>query len=154
MSHRLLQVAFIPLGAAIVLASCVRGGASETPPPARPELPPSKIDLSGTIAASGTEPAWSLTINGTTLTLRRPGDVDLVGTAPGAVMSLGQAHWNAVTADGHTFTATIYSSYCTDAQGRQLPFTAEIDVVTTVLSGCASMGKAPVGPAAATAAES
>ena len=117
MSKQLLIAALVPLGAALILASCTRD--EEGPAPA-PSHPPSKIDISGVITARGDDPAWSLTIDGTTLTLKREGEADVVATAEGATIEPGQAQWQAISPDNQVFTVTLYSSFCDNTPSLSL----------------------------------
>lgn len=146
MSKQLLIAALIPFGAAVILGSCARK--DDTPPPT-PEPPPSKMDISGVITAKGADPSWTLTIDGTTLTLKRDGEADVVATSEGATIQPGQAQWQAISPDNYVFTVTLYSSFCDDnPEQKQMPYTAEVDVTTDVLHGCATKVSGPARPAA------
>lgn len=110
-----------------------------------PALPPDRLDISRPIKAQGTDPAWALAINGKSLTLTRPDAPPVTAQASRPVTQVGQARWEARSDDGHGFTVTLYSSPCTDRLGKATyTMTAEVDLVSTVLNGCAARtGAAP-----------
>lgn len=108
------------------------------PPPA--DAPPigSTADYSRPITALGTEPFWSVRIDGTQLTLTRPDGPELVTTAPGAAISPGRASWTARSADGQTLSVTLKASVCSDGMSdRSYPMTAEAALGAEILRGCA-----------------
>jgi uncharacterized membrane protein len=133
------------LSAALLLMGCQPqapdGKAAEPPADAPPAAaaPVSSMDISKPISALGTEPFWSVTVDGTALTLKRPDAADLAFTAPGAAMQPGRATWIAKAADGTQLTLTIYASDCSDGMSdRKYPWVAEVAVLNETLRGCAN----------------
>ncbi|MEW5687543.1 MAG: hypothetical protein AB1942_21725 [Pseudomonadota bacterium] len=107
-------------------------------PAAAPPPTGSSMDLSKPITALGTEPFWSVVVDGTTLTLKRPDAPDKAFTAPGAVIQPGRATWVAKAADGAQLTLTLYGGECGDGMSdRRYPWTAEVAVLDQALRGCA-----------------
>lgn len=96
-------------------------------------------DFSKPMYARGADPAWGLRIQGTTLTLSRGGQPDVVVTAPGAVIEPNKASWTATLPDGQTMTATLYTSDCIDpVSGATYLFSAEVSLPgSSPLAGCA-----------------
>lgn len=101
--------------------------------------PPSIVDVRGPIRAVGTEPFWSLGIDGTSFRLERPDKPALVATSAGAALASGQAVWVARTADGQQMTVTIRFSQCSDGMSdRKYPMSAEVVLLNESLFGCAA----------------
>jgi uncharacterized membrane protein len=129
--------------AALLLAAC---GSREpvnasADPNARPPPPaPTAADFSQDMTARGNEPFWALKMQGTTFTLVRPGETDVVFQAPGATIVPGMGKWSARAADGRTLDVTLYVSDCSDGMSDQrYPMSAELTLANeTTLSGCAA----------------
>jgi len=134
-----------PVLAALLLAACQPQDptGSPAPPPADAPVSPAPAtarisDFSQPITVLGTEPFWSLRIDGTTFTLRGLDRPDLVATAPGAAIQSGRATWIAKSADGRQLTVTLYVSECSDGMSdRKYPMTAEVVLRDETLRGCA-----------------
>ncbi len=134
--------------AALVLCACQpqeRAGAPASPPADTPG-PPSKApppavrvsDFSQPMKAVGTEPFWSLAIDGTSFRLTGVDRTELVATAPGAAIQPGRAVWVARAEDGRQMTVTLYVSECSDGMSdRTYPMTAEVVLLNETLRGCA-----------------
>ena len=138
------HIAPIALASLGMLCACARSAAqpAETaaaaPPPA-PAASGSAMDISKPITALGTEPFWSLKIEGMRFRLSRPSQPDLTAEAPGAQMSPGRAVWEAKAADGQTLKVTIYNGDCSDGMSdRRYPMAAEIQLGQETLRGCAA----------------
>lgn len=127
------------------LSAC---GGSDTDPNAPKPHPDNASNFSQPIDARGGDPVWELKIRGQQLTLNRPNQPDLVGTAPGAVIDPHSAAWTATLPSGQTMKVSVYASACTDlASGTSYPFSAEVLLPNAApLNGCATT------PAAAAAA--
>src|SRR5690349_14376124 len=96
---------------ALTLTACSRPPPEPAPPARSAPAPPAAArvqDYSRPITARGNEPFWALTLVGTQLTLKRPGQPDTVFIAPGAQITPGQARWTATSADGRTLTLTLF----------------------------------------------
>lgn len=110
-------------------------------PAATPAAPPKGIvsDFSKPLDAHGTEPFWTLTIRGTTLTLTRPNQPALGAVAPGVLVQPNQATWTGKTADGREMKVIFYSSTCSDGMSdRTYAYSAEVDLPgESPLTGCA-----------------
>ena len=117
-----------------ILAACSKG-AGETPPP----VEPAAANFHQNFDARGADPVWGLTIRGRQLTLSRPGQPDVVATAPGLVIQTDQASWTAAIGDGRTIKVALYASSCSSGSDEATyPFAAEVDITgETPLGGCA-----------------
>jgi uncharacterized membrane protein len=126
---------------ALTLTACSRPPPEPAPPARSAPAPPAAArvqDYSRPITARGNEPFWALTLVGTQLTLKRPGQPDTVFIAPGAQITPGQARWTATSADGRTLTLTLFQSACSDGMSElSYPMTAEVAVDGGTLDGCA-----------------
>lgn len=140
----------IALAAALVSLSACQPQAPDGDPAKPPEdAPPAaaaapsppvdgSMDISKPISALGTEPFWSVTVDGTTLTLKRPDAPDKPFEAPGAAIQPGRATWIAKAADGAQLTLTIYAGQCSDGMSdRSYPWVAEVALLDEALRGCA-----------------
>jgi uncharacterized membrane protein len=130
------------LALSLAVAGCGRPAsqaAAPTAPAAGPAARPGNtMDISHPIFANGTEPFWALTIDGQRFRLSRPGQPDLVATAPGAAITSGRATWVAM-APGAQMTVTLYASDCSDGMSdRRYPMAAEVVVLNETLRGCAA----------------
>jgi uncharacterized membrane protein len=131
---------------AFALAAC--GGSDEpTNPGPAPDV---AMNLSQPIDVRGTDPAWGLKIRGVQFTLTQPNQPDIVATAPGAVITPGQASWTAAMPDGRAMKISLYASPCSDGGGdAKYSFSAEVVLPdSSPLTGC---GGPPVAPRAAAA---
>jgi len=128
----------ILLAAALALSAC---GGSDKDPGLAPAAPDTAANFNQPLDARGADPAWGLTIRGLQFTLQRPNQPDLVGAAPGAVIDAHSASWTATLADKQTMRVSLYASPCKDrATGLVYPFSAEVQLPSGPLTGCA--GKA------------
>jgi uncharacterized membrane protein len=126
---------------ALALAAC--GGADKDPnaPVATPDV---ASNFSQPLDARGTDPDWGLKIRGQQLILDRPGQPDVTATAPGAVIQAHTASWNGKLPDGQAVTVSLYASPCSEgASAATYPFTAEVVLPDSTLSGCAGKPAAP-----------
>jgi len=126
----------IPL---LALALCACGKAEEPQPPAPP--PDAVIDVRRPMDASGLDPAWALKIRGLQFTVDRPGEPQIVATAPGAVIQPGKVSWTATTPDGHSLKVNLYSSPCSDGASEvQYSYSAEVTLPDgSLLAGCGAL---------------
>lgn len=126
--------------AALALAACQQE-AAEAPPPAAsaPPPPPAVSDFGQPMTARGNEPFWAVRVEGTRLTLLRPGEPEAAFTAPGMAASPGQATWDAKAADGQTLTLTLRVTECSDGMSDlSYPMAAEVEVAGRLMTGCAA----------------
>jgi uncharacterized membrane protein len=132
--------------ALFALAAC---GPKPAPPAAPAPVRVASGDFSKPMEARGTEPFWALSIQGTTLTLTRPGQPVITAIAPGAVIQPNQASWTGKMADGQALKVTLYASACSDGMSdHAYGFAAEVVLAgESPLSGCAD--KAAAMPKAA-----
>ena len=129
--------------AALLLTACgqrepVNAAADPNARPPPPVL--SATDFSQDMTARGNEPFWALKMKGTTFTLVRPGEPDVIFEAPGSTIVPGMGKWSAKAADGRTLDVTLYVSNCSDGMSDQrYPMSAELTLANeTTLSGCAA----------------
>ena len=123
--------------ATLALSAC--GKAQEPMPPGPP--PDAVIDASKPMDAVGIDPAWGLKIRGLQFTLDRPGQPQIVATAPGAVIQSGKASWDAATVDGHSLKVSLYSSICSDGVSEvRYSYSAEVTLPDgSLLAGCGAL---------------
>ena len=126
----------------IVVPLALLGACGGKPPAAQapaPAAPGALSDFSKPIDVRGTEPFWNLTIRGGTLTLTRPDQPAVVGTAPGAVIQPSEARWTGKTAEGAELTVALYASPCSDGTSdHSYPWSAEVELAgQSPLNGCA-----------------
>ena len=123
----------------LLLAACQPKPAEEKAAPAALAPAARVSDFSQPMTARGNEPFWAVTIEGVTLTLKRPDRPDLVATAPGAAIEPGQATWVAKSADGQQLTVTLRLSECSDGMSDlKYPMAAEVALLNETLHGCAA----------------
>ena len=140
MKHHLLPLVLL------ALAACQPqdpNGKAAPPPAEAPAAAPvaenAPSDFSKPMTARGTEPFWSLIIDGTQFTFSRPGQPDLIAEAPGAAIQPGRATWIAKAANGAQLTVILYVSECSDGMSdHRYPMTAEVTLLNHTLHGCAA----------------
>lgn len=129
------------LVALTVLAACQPqdpGAARAPEPAAEPARAVTVTDFSQPITALGTEPFWSLKIDGARFTLTRPDHKDLVAEAPGAMIEPGRGFWIARGPEGAQLSVTLTVSPCSDGMSdRAYPMSAEVVLMNETLVGCA-----------------
>jgi uncharacterized membrane protein len=132
---------------AAALSACGGGNDSD----GKPSAPDVAANFARPLDARGGEPAWDLTIRGTTLTLSQPNQPPLTVTAPGAVIQAHKASWTAALPDGRSMTVTFYASSCADpASGVTYPFSVEAQLPGAApLDGCGGPPAAAGAPRAA-----
>jgi len=133
---------------ALTLAACGKAEEPKLPAPA----PDAAIDLRRPIDATGLNPAWDLKIRGLQFTLDRPGQPQIVATAPGAAIQPGKASWTATTAAGQSLKVNLYSSACSDGVSEvRYSYAAEVILPDgSLLAGCGALAAPrapPPGPA-------
>lgn len=134
MKHRFAILALL------TLTGCQPQDSTGTKAPAPADAPVIVTsDFSQPMTALGTEPFWSVKVEGTRFTLSRPGEPDLVAEAPGAAIRPGQAQWAARAVDGRTLAVALYVSPCSDGMSdRSYPMTAEVVLDgSPPMNGCA-----------------
>jgi uncharacterized membrane protein len=127
----------------LCLSAC---GGSGTDPDAPKPNADAASNFSQPIDARGADPAWGLKVRGQQLTLDRPNQPDVAGTAPGAVIQPHSAVWTAVLPNGQTMKVSVYASACADAaSGTSYPFSVEVLLPDAApLNGCAAHPAAAV----------
>ena len=129
------------LAAALLVAACQpqdpTGAPAEPPADAPAELAPAADagDFSQPITARGNEPFWAITVDGSTLTLKRPDAADVTFEAA----QPGGPEWTAKAADGRTLTLKVAAGECSDGMSdARYPMTAEAALAGETLKGCAA----------------
>ncbi len=116
------------------LCACSKSSDSDHKPPP----PDVAANFSGPLDARGGDPAWGLTVRGTTLVLTRPNKANMTLMAGAPTIEPHEATWTAKTPDGQSITVTFYASACVDPAGAvTYPFSAEVDLPGEApLNGC------------------
>lgn len=135
---RLLALAAL---SSLALVSCSPSGdtkieASEVaaPPPTL-----AGVDLSRPVRALGTEPFWSLELNGTDMIYTSPEPGELRAPQPAAVVQGTVAMFEAETADGQPMRVTLTATECSDGMSdRTYPLTTIVELGERTLTGCAA----------------
>ena len=113
--------------------------ADAPPPSSLAAAEPTVSDFSQPMTARGNEPFWAVTVEGTTLTLKRPGVADVAFQAPGMAAQPGQAVWQAKGPKGEPLTLKLFVADCSDGMSdTHYTLTAEVELVNETLRGCAA----------------
>ncbi|THD71719.1 hypothetical protein [Phenylobacterium sp.] len=129
----------------LLLGLCACNKEKETENGAPPLPPDAAVNFSQPIDAHGGDPAWTLTVRGTQLTLVRPGQPDVTAKALGATITSHSAAWTAALPDGQTMKVSLYASPCVEGAGsRGWPMAAEVALSgASPLGGCAGPAGKP-----------
>lgn len=125
----------------LAVAACSRSDDVEikaaevaTPPPTL-----AGVDLSRPVRALGTEPFWSLELNGTDMIYTSPEPGELRAPQPAAVVQGTVAMFEAATGDGQPMKVTLTATECSDGMSdRTYPLTAIVELGERTLTGCAA----------------
>lgn len=140
-----MRAAVLPCLLLLSLAACSEGQPT-APAPAEPPAQPAVldgVDLTQPLRVLGTEPFWSVDIEGQTL--RYSGVDRPEQTAPnaGPVMTGTVATWTARTAQGHALEISLMATECSDGMSdRVFPLTARVKIGDETLQGCAAATEA------------
>ena len=97
------------------------------------------VDLSQPVRALGTEPFWSLELNGTDMIYTSPEPGELRAPQPAAVVQGTVAMFEAATGDGQPMKVTLTATECSDGMSdRTYPLTAIVELGERTLTGCAA----------------
>lgn len=134
----------VPMLAAPILAIGTLGACGDDKPESHPTPPDTPSNFAQAFDARGSDPDWGLKIRGQQITFSRPGQPDMAGVAPGALIQDHTATWTAALPDHRTMKVSLYASSCTDAaSGATYAYSAEVTLPdATPLSGCAGSAKA------------
>jgi uncharacterized membrane protein len=127
----------------LLMALCACGAEKDKENGAPPLPPDVALNFSQAIDAHGDDPAWSLRVRGTQLTLSRPGQPDVTAEAPGAAITSHSAAWTAPLPNGQAMKVSLYASQCVGSEGgRAWPMAAEVvPPGGSPLGGCAGPAK-------------
>ncbi|WP_374598159.1 COG3650 family protein [Brevundimonas sp.] len=125
----------------LAVAACSRSDDVEikaagvaTPPPTL-----AGVDLSQPVRALGTEPFWSLELNGTDMIYTSPEPGELRAPQPAAVVQGTVAMFEAAATDGQPMKVTLTATECSDGMSdRTYPLTAIVELGERTLTGCAA----------------
>ena len=97
------------------------------------------VDLSQPVRALGTEPFWSLELDGTDMIYTSPEPGELRAPQPAAVVQGTVAMFEAATADSQPMKVTLTATECSDGMSdRTYPLTAIVELGERTLTGCAA----------------
>ena len=139
---RLLVLAAL---SSLALVSCSPSGDAEIEASKVAAPPPTLagVDLSQPVRALGTEPFWSLELNGTDMIYTSPEPGELRAPQPAAVVQGTVAMFEAATADGQPMNVTLTATECSDGMSdRTYPLTALVEMGERTLTGCAASTEA------------
>jgi uncharacterized membrane protein len=124
----------------LTLTACSQAEAPDqpdTPPEPAPVL--GGVDLARPVRALGTEPFWSVELNGTEMVYTTPEPPGQRAPQPDPVVQGTTATWEAETADGTAMRVTLVATECSDGMSdRTYPLTAMVKVGDLELTGCAA----------------
>ena len=135
---RLLALAAL---SSLTLAACSPSGDAEVKSVEAAAPPPmlAGVNLDQPVRALGTEPFWSLELNGTDMIYTTPEPGELCAPQPAAVVQGTVAIYEAVTADGPQMKVTLTATECSDGMSdRTYPLTAIVELGDQTLTGCAA----------------
>jgi len=130
--------------AVLVLAACSQAE-EPAPPPEAPEPAPvlGGVDLAKPVRALGTEPFWSVELNGTEMVYTTPDQPGLRTPQPNPLVQGTTATYEAETADGTALSVTLITTECSDGMSdRTYPLTAMVKLGDLELTGCAASSAA------------
>ena len=142
---------------ALALAGC--GDRSDQPEVAAVTAPPppaavlAGVDLKQPLRALGTEPFWSVELNGSEMVYTSPDTAALRAPQPAPVMQGTIAIYENQVQD-QEFKVTLTATECSDGMSdRTYPLTAIVKIGDRTLTGCAAtaaaiMGAGETGPVA------
>ena len=112
-------------------------------PPAEPANAPASslaAEFGVPLDLEGVDPAWALKIRRDSLSLSRPGKVDVMAVNAGPVMADGTAAWSAVAAGkGGALKITVKPAPCVvGMKDREYPYQATVETDGEKLLGCAA----------------
>jgi uncharacterized membrane protein len=125
----------------LVLAACSREERAPAPPavPAEPAPVLAGVDLTQPVRALGTEPFWSLDLDGRAMSWTNADGASARADQPDPVIQGTTAKFEAATADGEAFEVMLIATQCSDGMSDRLyPLVAQVKVADRELSGCAA----------------
>lgn len=135
---RLLVLAAL---SSLALVSCSPSGDAEIEASEVAAPPPTLagVDLSQPVRALGTEPFWSLELNGTDMIYTSPEPGELRAPQPAALVQGTVSVFEAATSDGSPMKVTLSATECSDGMSdRTYPLTAIVELGERTLTGCAA----------------
>lgn len=128
----------------LALAACSPSGDAEVetaeavPPPML-----AGVNLNQPVRALGTEPFWSLELNGTDMLYTSPEPSELRAPQPAATVQGSVVIYEAATAQGLPMKVTLTATECSDGMSdRTYPLTAIVEMGERTLTGCAASSAA------------
>lgn len=139
--HRL-----VPAAAILALTACSEPAeVSRAERPAIPAAPAvlADIDLNRPVRALGTEPFWSVELNGTEMVYSGVDRPEQRAPQPPAVMKGTVAIFEATTTSGAPLKVTLTTTACSDGMSdREYPLSAVVKIGEETLTGCAASASA------------
>ncbi|WP_409019259.1 hypothetical protein [Brevundimonas vesicularis] len=134
---------YLPPVASAFLALSVAVGCGEArdPAPLAPEPPRdlAGVNLDEPLRVLGTEPFWHLDIGPTTLNYLNADETQHVADNPGPALQGASAVWATQTKAGMPLKITLTPIDCSDGMSDRIyPLSAEIELGSTQLTGCAA----------------
>ena len=128
----------------LILSACSQGE-EPAPPPETPGPAPvlAGVDLTKPVRALGTEPFWSVELNGTEMVYTTPEPPEQRAPQPEPVIQGTTATWETKTGAGVALSVTLVATECSDGMSdRTYPLTAMVRIGETSLNGCAASSAA------------
>ena len=128
---------FALLAPLALLAAC-QPPAAEPEEPTPPSITLGGVDLSQPIAVRGNEPFWAVDITAAQLKYYGPDRPEQLANNPGPVVQGTTAVFTAMTDQNNALVVTLIDTDCSDGMSDRLyPLTAQVQIGTETLSGCA-----------------
>ncbi|PZO05067.1 MAG: hypothetical protein DCF29_09050 [Alphaproteobacteria bacterium] len=136
-----MRLCVLAILSSLALAACspsddaaVEAAETVAPPPML-----AGVDLSQPVRALGTEPFWSLELNGTDMIYTTPEPGELRAPQHAAVVQGTVAMFEAAAGDGQPMKVTLTATECSDGMSdRTYPLTAIVELGDRTLTGCAA----------------
>ena len=140
-----MRLAILALLSTLALTACSREERPAAPPagPAEPAPVLGGVDLTQPVRALGTEPFWSLELDGQAMVWSNADGETARAEQPDPAIQGTTAKYEARTTDGEAFEVTLIATQCSDGMSDRLyPLVAQLEIGDRKLSGCAASTEA------------
>lgn len=133
-----MRLALALLAPLALLAACQQPAPAPDEPTPPPSITLGGVDLGQPVAVRGNEPFWAVDITPTQLKYYGPDRPEQLANNPGPVVQGTTAVFTAMTGQNNALVVTLIDTDCSDGMSDRLyPLTAQVQIGTETLSGCA-----------------